>query len=443
MDAAHFVGDTQARIDALIALAPHLPEHSLEMVVKAAGASGRKDCLVRALMMIARHQPDEQQAATYKSALEVALEGGPSRREHQLLPALASHVPVEAFAILLEAASTSKYAYTQAEVLLALAPRLPVDLIAAALSMFAQIRKDYRERDALSEWLKLLSEANLKATVETARGLQDLEWRITVLTKAAYCLPDSERPEICAAVLESIGALDSWQWTQSLKMLAPILARDLRPRALEVALAIRDERWRTDALVALAQHLPDLLPDALQAARELQSETARAEAIAVLIPSLVQIDPSQAYELTHREVMTGGGVLTRARTLRLFSPQLPPDVLTQLIDATRTIPAARTRSETLGALAPYLPATLITYAVEAAAGITEERWQSWALEMLGQHADPAEQEAIYIRALDAVLASKDEDFLRVDHLVSLVVKLPPALQANVYNIIFDMTRAIH
>ncbi|WP_232219038.1 hypothetical protein [Chloroflexus sp. Y-396-1] len=130
-----------------------------------------------------------------------------------------------------------------------------------------------------------------------------------------------------AAALEHIALMpDSKRQADSLQALLAAGIALPWARALEVAQAIADEEARSEALAALAPHLPppllaDVLADALAAARAIKWDDARARALAAL------------------------------------APHLPPPLLADALAAARAIMWDDARARALAALAPHLAAT--------------------------------------------------------------------------------------
>lgn len=80
---------------------------------------------------------------------------------------------------------------------------------------------------------------------------------------------------------------------QLLSGLAPSLTSERLGDALEIAQLITNERWRVEALAALAPYLAgesleEALEDALTATRGIQFDAARADALAALAPRLAE-----------------------------------------------------------------------------------------------------------------------------------------------------------
>jgi len=79
-------------------------------------------------------------------------------------------------------------------------------------------------------------------------------------------LPKGLRSQLLTEALAAVRAIEEAEArTQALAALAPHLPEDLLAEALNAAREIRDERYRARALAALAPYLPDHLrqnPDA-------------------------------------------------------------------------------------------------------------------------------------------------------------------------------------
>jgi hypothetical protein len=76
-----------------------------------------------------------------------------------------------------------------------------------------------------------------------------------------------------------------------LTALADKLTPDLLPKALEAALAIKNESDRAWALRALTDKLPEALPKALEAALAIKNESDRAWALTALADKLPEVLP--------------------------------------------------------------------------------------------------------------------------------------------------------
>jgi len=173
---------------------------------------------------------------------------------------------------------------------------------------------------------------------------------------------------------------------EALKKLLPSLSPELLPEALDIAREIGYEKYRADALTALAERFPEVLPEALAAAREIKDaddrariltalgerlpevwpealaaarnigdEYARSRALAALAPRLAELGyPQEALDAA-REIRDK---FWSARALAALAPHLPeeqqPQVLAQALAAVREIWDADNRARALAALAPRL-----------------------------------------------------------------------------------------
>jgi hypothetical protein len=127
-------------------------------------------------------------------------------------------------------------------VLRALAPRLPRELIPAAV-------------------VALAPATVLSAPPESRRELD------VTLAELVAKLPPEHRDRTLRDALHAVAALDSgWARAQALTRLVPHLPADLFPAALVAAKAIDGREPRTEVLTELVNRLPaDLLPDLLDA----------------------------------------------------------------------------------------------------------------------------------------------------------------------------------
>ncbi|NEO65973.1 MAG: hypothetical protein F6J98_38530, partial [Moorea sp. SIO4G2] len=98
---------------------------------------------------------------------------------------------------------------------------------------------------------------------------------------------------------------------------------DVLPEALDCARGISDEKYRADALRALAPHLPEVLPEALDCATGIGSESNRADALHRLIKSLT---PSSVDFPFWQQILDGLASLTRPNFLEAL-PQLAPLII--------------------------------------------------------------------------------------------------------------------
>ncbi|MGI2908823.1 NB-ARC domain-containing protein, partial [Tolypothrix sp. VBCCA 56010] len=152
----------------------------------------------------------------------------------------------------------------------------------------------------------------------------------------AYALQNPEPKQKVKALAELVNYLP------------PNLEKLALSKALAAARSIQSERYRADALRALAEKLPEVLPEALAAARSIQDEDSRADA------------------------------------LRALAEKLPPELLPEALAAARSIQDEDSRADALRALAEKLPPELLPEALAAARSIQDEFYRARALRALAE-----------------------------------------------------------
>ncbi|MFN6480821.1 NB-ARC domain-containing protein [Nostoc sp. DedQUE07] len=245
--------------------------------------------------------------------------------------------------------------------------------------------------------------------------------KINSLTKlVAYLPPNLQDLALQKALFAARAIQDERYRADALSALADKLP-ELLPEALEAALGILNERYRANALSALADKLPpELLPEALSAARAIQSKTSRADALIVLTDKLPEL-LLQALEAAKAIQSETSRALADA--LSALADKLPLELLPQALEAARAIQfeTSRAIADTLSALADKLP-ELLPEALEAAKAIQDERYRADALSALADKLPPE----LLLQALEATRAIQDERY-RADALNALANKLPELL----------------
>ncbi|MCX7790652.1 MAG: ATP-binding protein [Chloroflexaceae bacterium] len=255
-------------------------------------------------------------------------------------------------------------------------------------------------------------------------GTPEGKWSPAAALETIAQMPDADKQVACLAALLADGIALPWE------------------RALEVARAIDDEQYRTEALGALAPHLPPaLLGEALTAARAIQDEGRRAGALAALAPHLPEALLGEALAAA-RAIFNEEW---RAAALAALAPRLPPadqvQVLGEALAAARAIQDEGWRAGALGALAPHLPEPLLGEVLAAARAIQDEWSRAWALSALAPRLSPADQVLVLGEALAAARALKDEE-RRARTLGALAPRLPPADRVQVLGEALAAARAI-
>jgi len=131
-----------ARADALVALAPHIPDELLSDALAVASVTNDPDARVKALAAFLPHLRGELRMRAHADAIAAA---DSAQNRAQALAALAPHMPENeragAVADALMAAYASNNDEAKAEVISTLAPHLPEELLVSAIAMGSTMRE--------------------------------------------------------------------------------------------------------------------------------------------------------------------------------------------------------------------------------------------------------------------------------------------------------------
>jgi 3',5'-cyclic AMP phosphodiesterase CpdA len=189
----------------------------------------------------------------------------------------------------------------------------------------------------------------------------------------------------------------------------PVIRAKLFDEALTTALAMGDECARAEALIRLAEHLPEprekVLREALKAAKAISEEHARARALIGLAQHLQPELLPEALEAA--KAIENTNALSRA--LAALGARLPVElrqqVLSDALDAAKAIGDESTRAEALSALAEHLPVDLLREALNAAEAICHAPARARAVSGLAPRLQPELRQRVLSSALDAVHAN--------------------------------------
>ena len=246
--------------------------------------------------------------------------------------------------------------------------------------------------------------------------------------------------------------------------------------ALQAAEAITYDRYRAEALIQLAPHLPgELLRPALEAARAINDAWDWARTIGELASHLP--DPQRSDELAHAleaaQAIRDDLGLDFQSVLRGLAPYLPADLLPRALEAARTTRDGPSRAyaltelaihlpeahraiwlgealdaalafqdevdlnNILGKLAPYLPAELLGQALEASLAMDWDLTRAGALRVLAPYL-PAGSLGPALEAARAIQGNG----ARARALTVLSLRLPEAQRAGVLAEALEAARAI-
>jgi hypothetical protein len=413
------------RAEALLALAPKLPEPERRKVVG--------EALTNMLGSL-DEAPDDRDRV---QVLETLAENLRKWRCDEVLGKALR--PARKIKKALTAARKIKKPYFRAKVLTALAPHYPEphrrNVVAEALATARQVANPYFRARALATLAPQLLQPWLDEALAAARAIEWGRFRAQALAALA---PQLEEPRRSLVLSEGLAAareaFTAEGRSEALAALASQLPESLLPEALAIARGILDEGYRGEdlfeTLAIFAGRLPEprrseVLADALAAARTIGDENKRAKVLAALAAHHAEPERTRALAEALAAARAISDSPSRARALEVLAPHLPPHLLAEALAAARTIGDENKRAKALAALAPHLPPHLLTEALAAARVIEDVSERAEALANLAPHLPPH----LLAEALAAACAIKDAHW-RAKALADLAPHLPPHLLAE-------------
>ncbi len=299
---------------------------------------------------------------------------------------------------------------------------------------------------------ELVLSAVRKGAISVRQGQQFAEQmesdESSIETYAHLSLANIAKPALCVelfkAALERAQAANSDDRDRLMLILFDIvLAFDasniplpgtLLAEALAAASDIADEKYRAEALAALAPHLPEtLLAEALAAASDIADEEYRTEALTGLAPHLPADQKAAAFAEALAAASDIANKQRRVKALAALAPHLPEALLAKALAAASDIADEWTRAEALAVLSSHLPedqkataiADSIVTALAATNNLSDEEYHTEALAVLAPHLP----EALLAEAFVAASDIADEE-LRIEALIALAPHLPQVLLAE-------------
>ncbi len=374
--------DARTKMEALSALAPHLPQ-----------------TLVREALTVARDLRDEYDRA-------------------QAMIALVPHLPAGERVSLVREALENARAYVdrhemrQQALVQVIAQVANVGYPGEAFAAARAIKIPHWQAGALSMLAASLPEPLLREVLQLVRAIGDRDDEAKVLVALLPRLPEAERRPVLAEALNLARAI-SYGWTRAVVLaelaiyLPEVERHSVLQEALEAARATSDPYGCARALTVLALHFP---------------ETERASVVSEAFNAACMIGTDYPLIFDGARQLREGDAL--ARVLAELGPHLSKSQLHTALVSIRTGRDGRNQSETLAELVPHL--TRISYIEEALAvarEIRDRQCRAEALTKLASYLQKAEQRAVLYEALDTVRTVGD-DFYRTEALVVLIPHLP-------------------
>ena len=453
LEIAATIDDDFDRGRVMVALAPRLPPSLLGQALDAA-LPRRSYGGVQALIDILPHLPPDllKKAVSIATGLESPHSRAGVLRAALIQPLLSKTERVTVMHQALSAARSISQAPARVSSLAALAPHLPISQRAAVLAEAAATAQAIGDSASRCHTLLeitssvpreerplLLREAIAAAT--TIRDGNAPAWALA--TMGSELLPDQVqhlRTIAYAAVTaindESLRANALIGLIKVAPQLPPALNATVVEQALDSIAAIPDVIWNRSVVVAgspgfergsalerLAGHLtPDLLPRAVSIALTVKDDGARMRALLSLAPYLEPVQLRKV--LTAVLSVSGEFDFEFPRNLASLVPYLPADLLADALTATVGIPSEYVRATALAGLAAHLPAALLDKAIEVAMATDNEYARAQALGALASRTPPKRKQKLLDSAFDAATAI-DNKYAMAEALIGMMPNLTP------------------
>lgn len=402
---AQSIGNTEARIRSLVALAPHLPRmmgvRLMHRALNDIEQISNDTVRANAISPMTTYLPEELEDQAVRCAMSIESPGDRAQTltalartfSHQFHPNLRmaaleaiAAIPVEddratalmafvpyldyvveegEFPELLQAALRIAISLTRrhlrARALVALAPHLTPDLQGEALAAVHGLENATERAALLAQLAPLLPMDMLVASMAVAHTMNEQDARVHALTVIARHLPDDMREQ---TILDALGAASSlrrpYEKATALIALIDILPDKLRRRTLqqilEAASSIDNENSRSRALAMLGPMLStDLIDAALDTIYAIQEPQLRLNALIGLLPQLNADHRTQVLRHLLQCSLEMTYEYKRARALVTIAPYLTRDLLHEAIDIANTLSEPFDRASAYIAVAQNLP----------------------------------------------------------------------------------------
>ena len=395
-------------------LPPQYVNHALIIAGQIQEASDR----THALIALAEHSPE-----LWSEALSVAKEIEDKSSRARALIALAEHLPE----LRSEAQSETREVkeFSRSSVLRDLAKHLPVEILPEALSVAKEIEdKSYRAK-ALSELAKYLPIELLPEALDATREINDKYSYFQTMSELAQAIPKlwpemlSVSKEIkneiyrSTALVEIVKHLPVNMLPKAIRITRGIkyafyravalgeLAKH-RPELWSEALSmmlLEDEHHQSLVLTKFAKHLPvSLWPEALNIAQAMDHNRSRSHALIALAEHQPELW-SEAMSAT-REIKDES---SRCYALGDLAKDIPVELLPEVLDAVQETSSWHSRSHALTALAEYLPVELLPNVLDAVRETESEFYQTLGLSELVKY-----MPELFPEALSKAIEIKDK-----------------------------------
>lgn len=286
------------------------------------------------------------------------------------------------------------------------------------------------------------------SAVET---IADPASRVRALSAIIEKLAPEVQREAVAQAFEAAASIPSaMARATALSVLPPHLPPEFHNRLLALARGLSAPDARATLLTHLVAFLapeqqPEVLDDTLNAIAAINGDDARARALIALTrpietAGLLRDNPDG---VQHAITVTFGiaGADARARAFAVLAPYLSAELLTEALQALKSIADDRDRARTLAQLAPHLTPGLSVAAYNTAQELSTSEARAAALSAIAPYLSAAARATALADALAAALAIEAR-YERVTALVDLAPHLADALRARALHEALNAARSI-
>jgi molybdopterin-biosynthesis enzyme MoeA-like protein len=399
LNAAKQIQDESERAEALVGLAPHLPESMMKEALDAAKQIQNESERAEALVGLAPHLPESMMKELLDAAIQISYGCHWGNGLNQI-----------------------KHQYYRTVTLVKIAPYLPESMMKEAFDAAIQIQDEYYRAEALVKMAPYLPESMMKEALDVAIQIQCQSDRAIALVGLVPHLPESMIKKVLDAAIQ---IQDEWSRAKALVGIAPHLHESMMKKALDATIQIQNESKRVEALAGIAPYLPEsMMKKALNIATQFQDESERIKVLVGIAPYL----PESMMKEVLDEAIQNQDEHYRTEILAGIAPHLPESMMKELLDAAIQIPYGchwgdglnqikyqYYRTVTLVKIAPYLPESMMKEAFDAAIQIQDEYYRAEALVKMA----PYLPESMMKEALDVAIQIRCQSY-RAIALVGLV-----------------------
>lgn len=420
---AQSIGQTEARVRSLVALAPHLPTATsiqlLKGVLDELKDAPNDNLRANVIVAMTSFLPPELEAQSYELTLMIK---SPIHRAHALT-ALVHAIPHDAHNHLRHATLEAILAITSEE-----------DR-ATAFNKFVPYIGFAREDEDFPE----LVEKALRIAVGMSRR--------HIRTRALVALAPHVTPDLQGEALATVHNLDNERDRATLLAdLAPHLPPDMLVASLAVAHTMQEQDARVHALTALATYIPEYaqaqtILDALAATINLPHNFERITALMSLIDMLPPAHKNQAFITALDAVEALDNMNARARGLSLVGGHLPAELLRRAIDLADDIDNPEQQFHALTGIIKRLKGGAHQQVLERMLDCTQSMpvayKQTRALVSIASHLTP--------ETIDAALEiahTLDDPFDRASAYIVLAQTASPDVQGHLVNDAWELIQQI-